>query len=48
MKTMQRKPKVRIEVAEPKADRRGPKQAACNSKGNQEDMVGMMSKLIRQ
>ena len=48
MKTVQRKPKVRIEDAEPTADRRGPKQTARNSEGNQEDMVGMMSKLIRQ
>ena len=30
MKTVQRKPKVRIEDAEPTADRRGPKQTACN------------------
>ena len=48
MKTMQRKPKVRIEDVEPTADRRGPKQTAHNSEGNQENMVGMMSKLIRQ
>ena len=48
MKTVQRKPKVRIEDAEPTADRRGPKQTALNSEGNQKDMVGMMSKLIRQ
>ena len=48
MKTMHRKPKFRIEDAEPTADRRGLKQTARNSEGNQEDMVGMMSKLIRQ
>ena len=48
MKTVQRKPEIRIEDAEPTADRRGPKQTACNSEGNQEDMVGMMNKLIRQ
>ena len=48
MKTVQRKPKVRIEDAEPTADRSGLKQTARNSEGNQEDMVGMMSKLIRQ
>ena len=47
MKTVQRKPKVRIEDAEPTADRKGPKQTACNSEGNHEDMVGMMSNLIR-
>ena len=48
MKIVQRKPKVRIEDAEPTADRSGLKQTARNSEGNQEDMVGMMSKLIRQ
>ena len=32
----------------PTADRRHPTQTACKSEGNQEDMVGMMSKLIRQ
>ena len=48
MKTVQRKSKVRIEEAEPTADRRGPMKTACKSKGNQEDMVGVMSKLIRQ
>ena len=47
MKTVQRKPKVRIEDPEPTADRKGPKQTACNSEGNHEDMVGMMSNLIR-
>ena len=47
MKTVQMKSKVRIEDAELTADRRGPKQTADNSEGNQEDMVGMMSKLIR-
>ena len=45
---MQRKPKVRIEDAEATADRRGPTKTACKSEGNQEDMVGMMSKLLRQ
>ena len=45
---MQWKPKVRIEDAEPTADRRGPMKTAHKSEGNQEDMVGMMSKLLRQ
>ena len=45
---MQWKPKVRTEDAEPKADRRGPMKTAHKSEGNQEDMVGMMSKLLRQ
>ena len=45
---MQRKPKVRIEDVEATADRRGPTKTACKSEGNQEDMVGMMSKLLRQ
>ena len=48
MKTVQRKQKVRIEDSEPTADRRGPKKTARNSEGNQEDMAGMMSKLISQ
>ena len=48
MKTGKRQPKVRIEDAEPTPDRRGPKQTARNSEGNQEDMVRMMSKLRRQ
>ena len=48
MKTVQRKTKVRIEDAEPTADRRGPTQTSRKSEGNQENMVGMMSKLIRQ
>ena len=41
-------PKVRIEDAEPTADRRDPMKTAHKSEGNQEDMVGMMSKLLRQ
>ena len=48
IKTVQRKPKVRIEDAEATADRRGPTKTACKSEGNQEDMVGMMCKLLRQ
>ena len=48
MKTVQRRTKVRIEDAEPTADRRGPTQTSRKSEGNQEDRVGMMSKLIRQ
>ena len=45
---MQRKPKVRIKDAEATADKNGPTKTACKSEGNQEDMVGMMSKLSRQ
>ena len=48
MKSVQMKPKVRIEHAEPTADRRGPTKTARKSEEDQEDMVGMMSKLIRQ
>ena len=48
MKTVQRKPKVRIEDPEPTADRRGPTKTAHKSEGNQKDTVVMMSKLIRQ
>ena len=44
IKAVQRKLKVRIENAEPTADRRGPTKTARKSEGNQEDMVGMMSK----
>ena len=47
-KPCNRKPKVRIENAEPTAHRRGPTKTALKSKGNQEDMVGMMIKLLRQ
>ena len=47
-KPCNRKPKVRIENAEPTADRRGPTKTAVKSKGDQEDMVGMMIKLLRQ
>ena len=45
IKTTQRKPKVKIEDAEPTADRSGPMKTARKSEGNQEDMVRMMSKL---
>ena len=45
IKTMQRKPKVKIEDAEPTADRPGSMKTARKSEGNQEDMVRMMSKL---
>ena len=48
IKTVQRKPKVRIEDAEATADKRSPTKTARKSEGNQEDMVGMMSKLLRQ
>ena len=45
IKTMQRKPKVKIEDAEPTADRPGSMKTARKSEGNQKDMVRMMSKL---
>ena len=48
IKTVQRKPKIRIEDAEATVDRRGPMKTARKSEGNQKDMVGMMSKLLRQ
>ena len=48
IKTVQRKPKIRIEDAEPTADRRCPMTTARKSERNQEAMVVMMSKLLRQ
>ena len=45
---MQRKPKVRTEDAALTADRRGPIKTAHKSERSQEDMLGMMSKLLRQ
>ena len=44
VKTVERKPTVRIEDAEPTADRRSP----MKTEGDQEDMVRMMSNLLRQ
>ena len=48
IKTVQRKPKIRTENAEPTADRRCPMKTARKSERNQEAMVVMMSKLLRQ
>ena len=45
---MQRKPKVRTEDADPTADRRGPMKTARKLERNREDMVEMMSKLLRK
>ena len=46
IKTMQGKPKVRTD-AEPTADRWSPMKTACKSEKNQEDMGGMIRKLLR-
>ena len=48
IKTVQRKPKVRIEDAKQTADRRGAMKNACKSERNKEDMVEIISKLLRQ
>ena len=48
IETVQRQLKVRTEDAEPTANGSGPMKTACKSKRNQEDMVGMMSKLLKQ
>ena len=48
IKTVKRKPKVRIEDAEATADRRSPTKTARKSEGTPGRYGGMMSKLLRQ
>ena len=48
IKTVQRKPKIRIEDAQPTADRRSPTKTTHKSEGKQKDMLGMKNKFIRQ